>query len=310
MSTEKTVGAASGAMSGAAIGAKYGTALGPWGMAAGAVVGGLIGLFGTKKTKKPPARKPLDIAALISQAREQAEVNLSQQLRLEQQYLPNQAAFRSVSDQNLAQLGREFGGSYVADLLKGMGNAVNFLPEGSSARMILEEAKLGANLSPDVQAEVAKAALEGAGRSGISGSAAGRGLVARDIGQSAAALRASRLSAGANIENILAQRFFSSEQARVGGILESGRLSAARMLPEAGLSAGSIADLTISENNAGNQYAMNMAAAENARRQAQNAQIQGLFTQAAGTFGGSLGGAKTATPTPSTSTSTYNLPYV
>jgi phage tail tape-measure protein len=45
---------ASGAASGAISGASIGSTFGPWGTAAGSVIGGLGGLFGSKKKKKKP----------------------------------------------------------------------------------------------------------------------------------------------------------------------------------------------------------------------------------------------------------------
>ena len=300
MATEKLVGAGSGALAGAALGAKIGAAGGPIGMGVGALVGGLAGLFGTKSTKKVPDRKSLDIAKLIEDARKNSETNLSRQLELESKYLPEQAAFRKAADTGLASRAAEVGSrGYLDALMKGMGESTKFLPEGSAGRAILDEAKLGAGLTADVQAEIAKGALEGASTAGIAGSAAGRGLVARDIGLSSAALRQARLAAALGVEQTVANQFLQGEQLRGGEIARLGALSQTAPLPEAGLSAGSIADLTVAEQNAANQYAANRVATENAATQQRNQMLQGLFGQVSG--GGLTDIFKTTPPASSAS---------
>ena len=281
MATEKLMGAGSGALAGAKAGTMIG---GPGvGTAIGAVVGGLAGLFGTKSTKKAPDRKPLDIAKLIEDARKNSETNLSRQLELESKYLPEQAAFRKAAETGLASRAAEVGSrGYLDALMKGMGESTKFLPEGSAGRAILDEAKLGAGLTADVQAEIAKGALEGASTAGIAGSAAGRGLVARDLGISSAALRQARLAAALGVEQTVANQFLQGEQLRGGEIARLGALSQTAPLPEAGLSAGSIADLTVAEQNAASQYALQQTASENAATQQRNQMLQGLFGQVSG----------------------------
>lgn len=295
MALEKISGAASGAVAGA----KIGSVIPGVGTAIGSVVGGLAGLFGSKKTSSVPARKPIDIAKLVEDARANAQQNLSRSLELEASYLPEQAAFRRAANTGLATRAAQVGSAgYLDALMKGLGEATKFLPEGSAGRAILDEAKLGATLSPDVQAEVAKSALEGASSAGIAGSSAGAGRVARDIGLSAAALRERRLAAALGVENDAASRMLAGEQLRGSEVARLGQLSLSTALPEAGLSAGTLADLAIAESNAANQYAVSSAAAKNASTQSRNQMLQNLFGQAGAVAdSGMLDGLfKTSTP--------------
>jgi hypothetical protein len=180
--------------------------------------------------------------------------------------------------------------------MKGMGEATKFLPEGSAGKALIDEAKLGAGLTADVQAEVTKGALEGASAAGIAGSAAGRGLVARDIGISSAALRQARLAAALGVEQNAATQFLKGEELRGNSIFNMGQLSSRLELPEAGLSTAEMANLTIAENNGANQYAVDRVAAENAAASERNKMLQGLFSTAAGAAPGFADLFKVSTP--------------
>jgi len=242
-------------------------------MAVGAVIGGLTGLLGSKKAPKPQS---VDIAKLVEDARKNAEANLAGSLRLESQYLPGQAAFRTAGTEALAQRAAEVGATdYVGNLLRGAASATQYLPAGSVARQVLEEAQLGGALPADVQAQITKSALEGAGRSGIGGSMAARGLVARDIGMTSEALRQRRLAQALGIESAMMNQYLSGEQARGAEISRAGQLALATPLPESGLAPGDIASVAIGNINMQNRAAANAAAAR-------NAQLQGLFGTALG----------------------------
>lgn len=272
MAIEQISGAASGAMTGA----KIGSAILPGvGTVVGGILGGVAGLFGSKKTAAPKPQA-LDIAKLVEDARKNAEQNLAGQLQLEQKYLPQQAAFRQAADAGLAQQAQRMGSSsYVAELLRGMGNATQYLPEGSVAKQLLDEAKLGGALTPDVQAQIAKTALEGAGRAGISGSMAGRGLVARDIGMTSEAIRRQRLAQALGIEQSAAQNYLLGEQLQGQNILNLGTQSAARQLPQAGLSPQAITDMQVADFN-------RMEDLKQAQQQSGKAGLFDLFGQITG----------------------------
>lgn len=243
------------------------------GAAIGAVVGGLAGLFGTKKAPKP---QTIDIAKLVEDARKNAETNIANSLRMEAQYLPGQAAFRTAATDAAARRAAEVSAAdYVGNLMRGAAGATQFLPEGSVARQILDEVKLGGALPADVQAQVAKTALEGAGSAGIAGSQAARGLVARDIGMTSEALRQQRIARALGIETGMMQNFLAGEGARGAEILNAGRMALATPLPESGLSSGDLASIAVANTNMVNQANASAAAAR-------NAQLQGLFGTALG----------------------------
>ncbi len=284
MSTERIIGGATGALSGAAAGAKLGSIAGLPGVAVGAVVSGLAGIFGAKKAPKP---QTVDIAKLVADARQNATENLANSLKMEAQYLPGQAAFRSTATDALARRAAEVSAQdYVGNLLRGAGGATQFLAEGSIARQILDDAKLGGSLPADVQAQVTKAALEGAGQAGIAGSTAARGVVARDIGMSSEALRQRRLAQALGIESSLFNAYLQGEGARGTEIARSGQLALATPLPESGLSSGDLASLAVANTNIVNQGNASAAAAR-------NAQLQGLFGTALG-FAKSMPGKQPA----------------
>lgn len=285
MSTEQVLGGATGALSGAAAGAALGTKIGgalagPVGIVGGALLGGLAGIFGSKK----PKYQPIDIGKLAEQARQNAETTLANSVRLEGKYLPGQAAMRLNAENAAAKYLADISAQdYVGNLLRGAGAATQYLPEGSVAKQILSEAQMGGALTADVQSEVAKAALEGAGQAGLSGSMAGRGRVARDIGISSQALRAQRLAAALGIEQGAAQQYLAGEELRGRNILQGGIIAANTRLPDAGLSSGDLASAAIGGQNAANQMAANSA-------MSRNQQLMGLFGTALGAasmFGGS-----------------------
>lgn len=257
------------------------------GAAIGAVVGGLAGLFGTKKAPKP---QTIDIAKLVEDARKNAETNIANSIKMEQQYLPGQAAFRSGATDALARRAAEVGAAdYVSNLMRGAAGATQFLPEGSVARQILDEVKLGGALPADVQAQVTKTALEGAGSAGIAGSQASRGLVARDIGMTSEALRQQRIARALGIESGMMQGYLAGEGARGTEIARLGSFALSTPLPESGLSSGDLASLAVANTNMVNQANASAAAAR-------NAQLQGLFGTALG-FAKSMPGKETPTPT-------------
>jgi hypothetical protein len=248
-----------------------GSVVGPWGTAIGAVVGGVAGLLGTKKTPKPTS---IDIGKLVEDARVNAETNLQTALRLESQYLPGQAAARASTDEFLAS---QFTGASAqareASLRGALGLAadrgVSTLTQ-SAADQILADLQMGSQLDPETQAQVMRGALSGAGTSGIMGSQAGRGLAARDLGLTGLQLRGARQQAAMTAGNVLDSRYLESL-----GLLSDiqGRnlqlasgaagVMGSRPLPEAGLSSGSLAAVTIGDTQSLNQYRLADAEAKN-----------------------------------------------
>lgn len=257
-------------VSGAAAGAKVGSLFGPVGSGVGAVVGGIAGLFGGSKSKsvKVPDYKPLDINQLITDARTNAAQNYASSFALESQFRPGTAALRGYTDQSLTDLanGTDAGQAARNSLLGGLTGQPNALL-GESAESILKQLRLGGSLDPETQNLIARTALARGGQAGLAGSGAGQGLVARDLGLTSLGLIQSRQAAaqaaGTNLEQLLQSRFGLAQSAANADASRTGLLAGiidARALPEAGLSAGSIADLTIAQNNALNQYNLNSAA--------------------------------------------------
>lgn len=264
--------------------AKAGVIGGPIGLVAagGALLGGLAGVFGSKK----PKYQPIDIGKLAEQARQNAERTLADSIRLEGKYLPGQAAFRTAAEDAAARYAADIGAQdYVGNLLRGAGEATRYLPEGSVARQILDEANLGGALTADVQSEVAKAALEGAGQAGLSGSMAGRGRVARDIGISSQAMRMQRLAAALGIEQAAAQQYLTGEEMRGRNVLAAGGMALGARLPDAGLSSADLASAAVGGQNAANQ----MAATSAMSRNQQLSNLFGTVLGAASMFGGGSG---------------------
>lgn len=232
--------------------------------------------------------QPLDISKIIADARSAAETNISTSINLENQYLPGTAALRTTTNNALQTLGNGTGTGTVAQnsLLSQIGtsNATNPLLQ-ESANRIMDNLRLGGHLGQDAQSAAVQGALQQGGASGISGSGAGRGLVARDLGLTSIGLENQRIgaaqSAGAT-QAQLAQSDYASrlglatgaagQQAQQSGLLAS--LVDARAYPNAGLDPGSIASLYVGQNNAQNQY--NLTAAAIAQQQ-RNQNLNGLL---------------------------------
>lgn len=248
---------------------------GPW----GAAIGGIAGLF----SKKPEAPKTqqIDIAKVISDARTAASDNLKSSIALEQQFLPDNARLRTVNNQSLTDFasGNTAGFQARDGLLTSIGNPVanssvstNPLLQAAT-ESIMGQLKLGGTLGKDVQAQAMQAALEKGGAAGISGSGAGRGLVARDLGLTSLGLLQQRQQAAQAAGATQASLALQGEGLKLNDYL--GRLSAAtgaagqdaqrtgllssivesRGLPESGLSPSAIAGLAVGNTNLANQTA-------------------------------------------------------
>lgn len=242
--------------------------------------------------------QPLDIDKVITDSRSAAAENYRTSLDLEKQYNPGQSAFRNAATDAAIQAtfnapgGRTYAGTP-------MGNTL--LTESSDD--ILSELRLGNSLPPDVQAEVARAALQTSGQAGLAGSFAARGLVGKDIGVSSLALgnarRAAALQAGGLWEKLgLDRANFDAQQRGVdaANTLNFKTLADSFPLPNPGLDPGAIASLYTGNSNALNQVNQNqfLIDQQNANRRADNMnKLLGFGSQAvaaAGGFGGLFGG--------------------
>lgn len=265
-------------------------------LAAGSALAGIVGGSMARKAASKAAdealskQKTIDIGKLVADARANSEANLAKSLELEKKYLPGTAQLREATTSNLLA---QFGGGAQARRAQAMESLLGFQPasatptyEGSplfkqATDRIAAELALGGKLDPETQAEVVRGALAGAGRSGIIGSQAGRGLTARDLGltslqlqqaRQAAALGAGKmqsdlgltqaqlgLSAGDQLLRSLGMgvEATSNELTQAGNLFQT---LANQALPESGLSSGSLADIEVGQTNAYNQRLMDAAA--------------------------------------------------
>jgi hypothetical protein len=201
-----------------AIGSGLATALGASATTAG-LVGAAAGVGGSlikaNQAKKAASglaaaqqQGAIDINKLISDARTNAAENYKTSIALEQQYNPAQAALRGSTNLALANLADEntAGARARNSLLTGLTGAPNSLLQ-HSADSILEQLALGGSLSPETQNAVMRGSLQRAGQSGIAGSQAGRGLVARDLGLTSLQLQQQRQAAALQAGQVLSSDF-------------------------------------------------------------------------------------------------------
>lgn len=268
-------GNTSAAVSGAVTGAKAGSAFGPWGTVIGGVIGGAAGYFSG-------GQKKVNVAQLIAQAQQQARNNLQNSINLENEFLPGTALLRQTSNQLNANLSQgltaaqrtqaglvDQAGRPITDPASAVNNPLTL----SSLSSILQSLNRGGKLDPDVQAQAVQAALQKAGAAGISGSGAGRGLVARDLGLTSLGLLQQRqnqaLQAGSAYGSLALQgqglqlqdylgRLQGTNQA-VGQQMQYGlglgNLMAATPYPNSGLGPGQVTSLAIGANQQANAIA-------------------------------------------------------
>lgn len=261
------------------------------GSALAGVVGGLMSANAAKKAANEAMskQKTVDIGKLVADARANSEANLAKSLELEKKYLPGTAQLREATTTGLLE---EVGGAGKVRRDEALNRLLGFTPasatptyEGSplfkaATDRIAADLALGGKLDPETQAAVVRGALSGAGRSGIIGSQAGRGLTARDLGLTSLQLQQARQ--GAALEAGKAQSQLGLSQAQLGlsaadqllrslgmGVEATGAranqagnlygLLANQALPESGLSSGSLANIEVGQTNAYNQRLMDAA---------------------------------------------------
>jgi hypothetical protein len=286
-------------------------------------VGAASSIYGaTQAGKNLPKSQPLDISKVISDARNTASQTLQDSQALERQYMPGTAQLRNQADFGLGQISNQSTAGFQArnSILDGMTNPVadssvssNPLLQGAQDR-ILGQLNLGGKLDAETQAAVTRGALSGAGSAGISGSGAGQGLVARDLGLTSLGLQNQRqqaaLGAGSTIagldlqgQNLKLQdvlgRYGAAQGAAGQDIQGSGLLAGiidARQLPNAGLSASDVSNLYVGNNNASNQNAFNSAAIAQQQRNSNISALLGFAGTAAGAYAGYKGNLSSGAP--------------
>lgn len=300
---------------------------------ASAALGAGTSLYAAGQNKKAlnsatANQKTVDVGKLAADARTNAETNLKNAIAMEQQYLPGTAELRNVTTQNfLDQLSPTGKAALQRDALlqKVLGLSPtevdasyggNALTQ-SAADAILADLALGGSLDPETQAAVVRGGLATTGRSGVLGSNAGRGLVARDLGLTSLQLKQARQKAA--LETGLAQSQLGLSKAGLdlqaqqqylqslglgldatsGELINAGNLYgllASQPYPDVGLSSGDLASVTVGQTNAANQNALMAAGIRASNNNAMaggiaNALQSGLGLYAmTGGFGGAGGG--------------------
>lgn len=167
-------------------------------------------------------------------------------------------------------------------------------------QQIIGDFAMGGRLTPDIQREVSRASMVGAGQAGVTGQTA-QDIVARDLGISATALRqarqdtalASALEEQSRAEANQAQRLAQAStiddllQTDVNRRMQIASLAAGIPTSPAGIDPGSLASYNIALTNAQMEAD---AAREAARAQASASRSSGLFGFLGKVAGGVLGG--------------------
>jgi hypothetical protein len=310
-------------------------------LAAGSAVAGIAGGIMSARAGRKAAEEAMskqervDIGKLVADARANSEANLAKSLELEKKYLPGTAQLRQTTTENLlSQIAP--GGTAATRREEALTKLLGFTPasaeptyEGSplfkaAADRIAADLALGGKLDPETQAEVVRGALSGAGRSGVIGSQAGRGLTARDLGLTSLKLQQARQ--GAALEAGEAQSRLGLTQAQLGlsagdqllrslgmgveatsgAVNQAGNLYqmlANQALPESGLSSGSLANITVGDINAYNQRLMDAAGIKAGAQMAGIQQAVGGIQSGLGLYAGGMnsGGGTSLTKTKSLS---------
>lgn len=289
-------------------------------------LGSTAGLVSNNKARQAQQKgldavELLDIASLVEAARTQSEENIKNSNALEAKYDPQTAALRTQSND---QLKEQLSGNTEAittrnSILSGLLSSANSVtaPEDNqlikqSSEAILADLALGGSIDPETQAQVVRSALQTSGSSGTLGSAASRGLVARDLGLTSLQLKRDRedraLNAGSSIYNMglnaantkagilgtagnLATTAVSQDAARVGNISQ---IIDAREKPTSGLDASSVVDLMVRNTDTKNAVTLaksgvnaNYYLAQGANLANANAKLGSIWGDASvGGFGG------------------------
>lgn len=252
-------------------------------MSWGAVAGAAISVGGSMLTKDKGGgggkAQPVDIASLIRRANTQAEENIRRSIELERQYDPATARLRELTDRALTDdLNQDMSqrDGLLADLIASAQGTDPLLQGAYDAT--LEDLNRGGALDASMHNDVMRGALARGGAAGITGSRAEGGLVARDLGLTAEALRQQRIQAANTVGLSHRQNRVNNLSSVLQGLQStqgqdlSRRQGIAAMIqsrerPIAGLDPASIADVAVGNSNMSNQ-----ARANQAQIQAQNNQ--------------------------------------
>lgn len=284
----------SSALSGAASGAEAGAVFGPWGAAIGAVVGGVVGYF---SAPKKPVYKPINVDAIVSEARQNYADNYNNSLALERSGNPDSAYARNQTDKALGAAADQTSAGFQARnaMLDDVMNGKSAALYNESSDSILQQLRQGGRLDPETQASVTRGALTTGSGSGITGSIANRGLVARDLGLTSLSLQQSRQQAAlqasaAGVSRLqvgnAAAGLDASTAASLGSIFNQ------RGLPQAGLDPRIAAQLRVDNTVGAGKIDLLNTATDNAARAKNVQSVLSLGSGAAGAFGG--GGTTTS----------------
>lgn len=289
-------------------------------IAVGTAVVGAAGAYENNQAAKNGQAKPLNVSKAISDAQTQQANDLQNSINLENQYLPGQAALRNQSNalnSNIAT-GNTQSQALLSQLLQQAGGSItnpnaylnNPLTTAANSS-ILQSLNQGGALDPSTQAQVTQGALQGAGTAGISGSGAGRGLVARDLGLTSLQLLQTRQQAASQAGNAYGALGLQSQALQLQdylgrvGLAQSavgqqdqyglglGTLMNNTALPNSGLSGSQVASLDVGNTNilnqANQQGAANQVATNNALTGIAQGNMGGIVGGLAGLFGSGSG---------------------
>lgn len=261
--------------------------------------------------------KGVDIASAIQAARDQAEANAAASNELEAKYNPGTSYLRGVVDDKVGeQLSGDTGvintrNSILAKLLDSA-NSVS-RPEDNalireSSDAILQDLRLGGSIDPEAQAAAVRGALQTSGNAGTLGSAASRGLVARDLGLTSMQLRQAREDRALNAGNTLFQGNLSADQLKANILGNTGNLAStaaaqdlqrvgslsqlidARAKPTAGLDPSSVVDLMVRNNDLKNNVTLKTGDVKAGLTASNGANLSSAIGSVASLYSGGMAG--------------------
>lgn len=276
----------SAALSGAATGAAVGSVVPVIGTAVGAVIGGVVGYF---SAPKKAVYKPINVDAIVNEARTNYATNYQNSIALENRFDPTSGAARAQTNQNLLTLaqgkstGQQARDSLLSDVVSGKSNSLY----NESSDSILQQLRLGGQLDPETQAMITRSALAQSGGAGIAGSGAARGLVARDLGLTSMGLLNARQKAAADQSTLGLNRFQVGQQAAQQDAQTAQMLASvfqARGLPTSGLDPLIPAALRVANTKGQNAVDMASLLQENKSRANNVDSVLGLGKSAYGAY--------------------------
>lgn len=248
------------------------------GTAVVSTAGSMIQANQAKKAMQGALGKPIDVAKIMSDAREADLKRIEDAKAAEAKYFPGTVELRKQNEAALMRLGQGIGPNAMREVLNNLTQQKPNALLQETSESILNDLRQGAALPADVQAQVFRAGLAKSGRAGLSGSEAAQGLVARDLGLTGLALKAKRQEAAANLGNLLENLFLQRQQTAgtlAGNIAGAERADAgllanyinSQQLPSVGLTGSDLAKLNLGQHEEARNIAVANAEAANARDQ-------------------------------------------